>query len=46
MIEFTCKECGEPIMADASPGVWVHCSEEDDNYELDASHVAIPDEGY
>ena len=36
-----CRECGEPIKEDLSPGVWLH--DTDDGHDRDADHVAIPD---
>lgn len=42
-----CEECGDPVAADRSPGVWVHDPGErgDRAYELNEQHAARPPEG-
>jgi hypothetical protein len=39
-----CEECGEPIHADASPGVWLHLGADGaTDHDRDADHTARPD---
>lgn len=42
-----CEECGRPLAADRSPGVWAHdpASLGDAAYDLDEDHAARPPEG-
>jgi hypothetical protein len=41
-----CVECGERVKEDASPGVYLHDTEDvDDGYDLDEDHAATPDYG-
>ncbi len=42
-----CEECGEPIVEDASPGVWLHDPDllGDEAYDLNEDHAAYPPEG-
>jgi len=42
----SCEVCGYAVVADASPGVWVHDPEElgDEAYELNEQHAARPPE--
>jgi hypothetical protein len=44
--ETLCEDCGEVIVADSSPGVWVHDPEAlgDIAYDLNESHAARPPE--
>lgn len=40
-----CYECGSEVYEDESPGVWLHADTEEMNgRDIDAHHVAIPDE--
>jgi hypothetical protein len=45
--QLCCDECGEPVAADPSPGVWVHDPSElgDTAYDLNEDHAARPPEG-
>lgn len=39
----TCAECGDPIHADRSPGVWLHGTADDTDHDADEDHVARPE---
>jgi hypothetical protein len=42
-----CEQCGEPIEADRSAGVWLHDANQlaDRAYDLNEQHAARPPEG-
>jgi hypothetical protein len=41
-----CEACGQPIVQDDSPGVWLHDAAElgDEAYDLNEDHAARPPE--
>jgi hypothetical protein len=44
--QMRCEECGEPVAAAPSPGVWVHDPDAlgEDAYDLNEDHAARPSE--
>lgn len=39
-----CIECGNELVEDTSPGVWLHADTDDEHgYDIDADHVGIPE---
>ena len=37
-----CRQCGNEIEQDSSPGVWVHSG--DEGYDLNEDHAPVPDD--